>query len=345
MDTTPHTPAPARRVLVIKLSSLGDLFHALPAVHGLRAGWGAAIDWAVHPPYQDLVRCFRDVRQVVPLDRSASPRALLDNLRRLRAQSYDWVVDLQGILKSAVAARAARARRRLGPSFHREGARWLYDAVAGPRDKQRHAVDELLDAVRCLGLPVPPPVFPVAFPAQRPSEPRPRVALVPWSRWPSKTWPAPSFARVAAELQEQAGASLYVLGGPGDRPAAEALCREIGRPAANLAGALALPALGGLLQAMDLVIGNDSGPVHMAASVGTPVLALFGPTDPLRTGPYGAGHRVLRAQLRCQPCFSRRCRFRDTSCLRAITPDTVTAHALEMLRTPRPPPAETPPPS
>jgi heptosyltransferase I len=158
------------------------------------------------------------------------------------------------------------------------------------------------------------------------------VALVPCSRWPSKNWPAASFAQAGRDLQEHANASLYLVGGEADRPACAALAKEFKGRVVNLAGALTLPQLGGLLQAMNLVIANDSGPMHMAASLGTPVLAVFGPTDPKRTGPYGGGHRVAKAKLRCQPCWAKRCRYNDGSCLRAVTPDMVTALALEMLR-------------
>lgn len=320
------------RVLVVRLSSLGDLFHALPAVHALKIGWNATIDWVTQANYVELARCFTDVNRVIPFHRWELIRYGAGDIRDLRTVHYDWIVDFQGILKSALVARLALGERRIGPSFHREGSWWLYSAVAGPRNKQRHAVEENLDIIRYLRLPLVPPEFPVAFPLQLISEPVPRVALVPFSRWPSKNWPLTSFLTVGRQLQEQKDASLFLLGTAGEATACARMEAELKGRIVNLAGKVTLPQLGGLLQTMDLVISNDSGPMHMAAAVGTPVLAVFGPTDPLRTGPYGPGHRVLRSKLLCQPCFSRKCAFDDVSCMRAVTPEMATTAALEMLR-------------
>ncbi len=321
----------APRILVVRLSSLGDLFHALPAVHALKAGWNATIDWVTQAPYVDLVQCFTDVNQVIPFHRRKWVRHIAGDFRDLRAVHYDWIMDFQGILKSALAARLARGVRRIGPSFHREGSWLLYSAVAGPRDKQRHAVDENLDVIRYLKLPLIPPEFPAAFPLQLFSEPAPRVALVPFSRWPSKNWPLTSFLEVGRRLQKQIDASLFILGTAGEAIACARMKTELQERVVNLAGKTTLPQLGGVLQAMDLVITNDSGPMHMAAAVGTPVLAVFGPTDSRRTGPYGPGHRVIKSKLLCQPCFSRKCAFKDGSCMRAITPEMVLPAAIEML--------------
>ena len=331
--TAPKSVSIASRVLVVKLSSLGDLFHALPAVHCLKAGLQATIDWVVHPQYRELVACFTDVDRVIPLARGIWSSALAGDVRALRAQPYDLIVDLQGILKSALVARLARGSQRIGPSFHREGARLFYQTIAGPRNKDRHAVEENLDVVRHLGLPVLPPVFPVEFPMQLVGEPEPRVALIPFSRWPSKNWPVASFVQTGRDLQEQVNASIFLIGGAAEAAACAEMEKEFKGCVINLAGKLSLPQLGGVLQAMRLVIANDSGPMHMAASLGTPVLAVFGPTDKKRTGPYGEGHRVAAGNLCCQPCFAKRCRFQDGACLRTVTPEGVTTLALEMLNT------------
>ena len=127
-------------------------------------------------------------------------------------------------------------------------------------------------------------------------------------------------------------AALFILGTPAESAACSKMEKELNGRVVNLAGKTSLPQLGGLLQAMDLVISNDSGPMHMAAAAGTPVLAIFGPTDSLRTGPYGPGHRVLKSKLQCQPCFSRKCAFGDGSCLRAVTLEMAASAAIKMLR-------------
>lgn len=321
----------AKRVLVIKLSSLGDLFHALPAVHSLKVSSGAVIDWVTQTEYVDLVRCFTDVNRVIAFERRRFLPRLGAFLRDLRRDRYDLVIDLQGLLKSGLTAFLARGGERIGPPFHREGSALFYSRVAGVR-RDGHAVARNLDVVRALGAEPLAESFPVRFPEYRLDGAGPRVAIVPSSRWASKNWPAASYGEVAAALKQLARASVYLVGSPADAAVCGEVARAAGGGVTDLAGRTSLLEMGGLLQRMDLVIGNDSGPIHMAAAVGTPVLAVFGPTDESRTGPYGPRHRVMAdPALLCRPCFRRTCLRRVTGCMRGITPQAVTGAALEML--------------
>lgn len=283
-----------KRILVVKLSSLGDLFHALPAVHRIRAATGATMDWVCHDIYVDLVRLFEPVERVISFPRRSFLKNGREFLRDLRKESYDLALDFQGLLKSALVARGARANRRIGPSFPREGANLFYNAVAGPRNKQRHAVDECLDTARYLGVPDEPVEFPMKIPASTFNFLRPCIGLLPCSRRAEKNWPVDRFAETARALRERTGSSFAVLGSPADAEPCAELVRRIGLSAQNLCGRTTLVELVGLIHALDLLITVDSGPMHIAAAVGTPTVALFGPTDPVRTGPYGDIHRVLR---------------------------------------------------
>jgi len=324
------------KILVIKLSSLGDLCHALPAVHAVRQGLGGTADWVTQPAYADLVRCFDDVQRVLVFPRRGWLAGGPAFLRALRQERYDFVLDLQGLLKSALVARLARGARRVGPSFHREGAHLFYHDVAGARDKARHAVEELLDVVRFLGLPAPVPVFPLHVPRLELAAGRPRIALIPCSRWPTKNWPVAHFVAAAQALRAATGATFFLAGAPEDRPACAAIAAALDAAAVDRCGQTTLVELGSLLQEMDLVISVDSGPMHLAAALGTPVLALFGPTDPRRTGPYGPRHRVLTAaDLGCRPCFADTCPDGKPDCMAGITPECVAATAAEMLRAPQ----------
>jgi lipopolysaccharide heptosyltransferase I len=322
----------AADTLIVRLSSMGDLFHALPAVHGLKAARGGAIDWVTQGEYAALVRCCADVRHVIPFARRSTPGTLLALWRAVREREYAMVVDFQGLLKSALIARLARARVRLGPSYHREGAALFYTAVAGPRNKRRHAVDENLDVIRHLGLTAPAPEFPLRFPAVPLDAPRPRVGLVPVSRWATKNWPPESFAAAAARLQREAGAAIVLFGSAADAPVCAAIAAGLDRSALNLAGRTSLVEMGGYLQQMDAVIANDTGPLHMAAACGVPVIGIYGATDPVRTGPFGPRHRVLTADEPCRPCLARTCRFGTRACLARVTPDRVVEAALTVLR-------------
>jgi lipopolysaccharide heptosyltransferase II len=236
-------------------------------------------------------------------------------------------------MKSALVTRLARGAQRIGPSFHREGSRLFYNAVAGTRDKQRHAVEEVLDGVRHLNLLLPQqPEFPVVFPKKQIVVNHPRIALVPCSRWPTKNWPAAHFGEVALSLHAKTGATFFLVGAPEDRPVCDKIAAALGSAAVNLCGQTSLVELGSVLAEMDLALTVDSGPMHMAAALGVPVLALFGPTDPRRTGPYGARHRVLRApETICATCFSDRCHRDHLLCMEYIQPAAVVSAALDML--------------
>lgn len=324
------------RILVIKLSSLGDLFHALPTVRNLKQELNATIDWVTQEPYVDLVKCFPDVNRVIAFPRRDFLMHSVAFIRDLRREKYELVLDLQGLLKSAMVARVARGGKRIGPSFAREGSRILYTAVAGPKNKNRHAVDEVLDVVRYLGFKVSTPEFPVVFPKTQRPEPSPRIAFIPCSRWLTKNWPAERFVEVGRALQERAGATIFLAGSPKDQPTCGVIEKQLGGCVINVCGKTSLIELGGLLQEVDLVITVDSGPMHMAAAVGRPVLAVFSATDPKRTGPYGERHRVVALEgLECRPCFSDRCARHDFACLRDLPAERVIAQAMKMLNTAR----------
>ncbi|WP_372807574.1 glycosyltransferase family 9 protein [Pontiella sp.] len=284
------------RILIVKTSSLGDLFHALPTVHLLKQAYGAEIDWVVNTEYVGLAECFTDVRQVIPFPRR-KPLANLGPFREtLRAETYDLVVDLQGLLKSALVCRMAKRSRGakiLGPSFQREGARLFYTAVVGKKNKNRHAVEENLDVLRFLEKPQAPVEFPIRFPqVDFPClQKKPVVVFAPCSRHAAKNWPAKRFVELGEHLEVQ----IVLVGAPADADTCAKIENALPEGAAvNLCGKTSLLELGGVLQAADLVVTVDSGPMHMASATGTPCLAIFGPTDPLRVGPYGPQHRVLR---------------------------------------------------
>jgi len=319
------------RVLVVKLSSLGDLFHALPAVHMLKTQLNATVDWVTQTEYAQLVECFTDIDRVIAFPRRRSDGGKIAFLREALSHRYDYIVDFQGLMKSALLARMARGTRRIGPSFHREGSKAFYSSVAGELDKNRHAIHENLDVVRHLGLEVTGIEFPMAFPDLVKDRPSPRIALFPVTRWKNKCWPEESFVTAGRMLRNKTGASIYLFGSKVDRPVCSRIEAGIGGVVTNLTGRTSLVELGSFLASMDLVIANDSGPMHFAAAIGVPVLAVFGPTDPGRTGPYGGRHKVLVGRRSCRPCMSRKCRFDAVVCMREVTAAAVVRAAMEML--------------
>ena len=321
----------AKRVLIVKLSSLGDLIHALPAIHGLRVGLPASITWLVNAAYAPLLRYATDVDEVIPFDRQRPLRGLWGVVSELRRREFDLVIDLTGLFKSALISRLARGRLRVGPSYAREFSWLFYQRQAGSSDLNRHAVERYLDVVRALGVDERDRAFPLAFPPSSLAVDgsRPVVVLVPNARWPAKLWPASSFADLADRLCRD-GVRVVVVGAeipsPGDPLAGM-------EGVVDLRGRTSLAELGAVLQGAALVIANDTGPMHLAAALGRKVLSLMGPTDPRRTGPYGTGHRILSTFPSCSPCFSKVCRNpAGQICLRDLHPAEVYAAAIEMLR-------------
>lgn len=321
----------AKRVLIVKLSSLGDLIHALPTIHGLRVGLPASITWLVNAAYAPLLRYATDVDEVIPFDRQRPLRGLWGVVSELRRREFDFVIDLTGLFKSALISRLARARLRVGPSYAREFSWLFYQRQAGSSDLNRHAVERYLDVVRALGVDERDRAFPLAFPPSSLAVDgsRPVVVLVPNARWPTKLWPASSFADVADRLCRD-GVRVVVVGA--EIPShGDPLVGTEG--VVDLRGRTSLAELGAVLQGAALVIANDTGPMHLAAALGRKVISLMGPTDPRRTGPYGTGHRILSTFPSCSPCFSKVCRNpAGQICLRDLRPAEVYAAAVEMLR-------------
>lgn len=323
------------RALVVKLSSLGDLFHALPAVHRLKQELDCAVDWVTQSEYVGLVKCFTDVDRVIPFPRRSFVRSFKSFSRELRRDQYEYVFDFQGLLKSALTARLARASERIGPSYAREGAPMFYTALAGATNKDRHAVDEALDFVRYFNFTPGPVTFPVSFPVVGLEGDHPRIAYAPCSRWTTKNWPPESFSACIDLIHGQVGGSAFIIGGSGDHAVGEKIRSACAVPLVNRCGQTSLVELGGFFRAIDLLVTVDSGPMHMAAALGVPVLAVFGATDPSRTGPYGDAHRVIQnSDLPCVPCRSRQCKRpeRDVACLTELSPTVVASAAVEMVK-------------
>ena len=325
-----------KRILVIKLSSLGDIAHALPAVRALKERTGAAVDWVVQPEYGPLLALCPDVDRLIEFPRRNWRRGWGTFWRELRRERYDWVVDLQGLFKSALAARLARGTRRAGPAWAREGAPWVYDVrparKPGPR---RHAVEELMEIVELVapGGDSKPPAPRLNVPESPPDgRPGPQVGLAPFSRWRTKDWPLEHFAGLGRRLVAEMGCRILILGGAGDEAAGARLAAEIGNAARNLCGQTDLPGLCSRLKSLDLLVTVDSGPMHWADAMGVPLVAVFGATDPDRTGPFRQReHVVAREGLSCRPCHSRTCARGDLACLQTLDVETVLQAALERL--------------
>jgi lipopolysaccharide heptosyltransferase II len=325
------------RILIVKPSSLGDIVHALPTLQALRAGYPRAhIAWLVKRQWAPLLERADGLDRV--WDVGPGLGGWLSVVPRLRAERFDLVVDLQGLLRSGVMAWLTGCPRRVGFANAREGSPVFYtDRVPVPTTEM-HAVDRYLLAAAAAGAPwngepqfglhsLPEDEHEVDTLLDQHGVRRgsPWAAFGVSARWPTKRWPAESFAAVAEALQRDSGVRAVLIGGAEDREAArEVIARMSGSPV-DITGKTGLRLLPALLSSASVLVTNDSGPMHVASAVGTPVVAIFGPTSPVRTGPYGARHAVLaRADVPCRPCFDRRCRNAvQLECLSRVKPDQV----------------------
>lgn len=336
------------KVLIVKLSALGDVVQSLPVAMAIRSQVPQArLDWLVEAPSAGLLEGHPALSQVLvsPRRRLGHGRSLgqvRDWLGELRAVEYDAVLDLQGLMKSAIFVGLSRGRRKIGFSGGKEPlAAWTLNERLPAFDPQRHALERYLDLLKPLGLERPeqprfgleprPPAMEAAkvlLAGHRPG--RPLVVLHPVAKWDSKLWPIAHWARLA-RLLHQAGADLVLSGSTADRGVTQAIAQEAGlaQGLLDLAGRASLQELAAILGLADLAVATDTGVMHLAAALGRPVVALFGPTSPGRTGPYGAGHRVLRLGLECSPCFRRACP--DPRCLSELSPEQVARSAQTLL--------------
>lgn len=326
-----------RSILVIRYSALGDVVLATSVLDPLRARFpGARIEWVTAPAYAPLLEGLPDVARVHRIGRGGL-REALDLAVALRGR-FDLAVDLQNKVKSAVVARAAGRRqlvfRRRTPRQTALALVGIDPPVRGPRATQLYA-----DVLRPLGIDRPGRTEVALSGAARDlaaaalaGAPRPRVAFAPGASRATKLWPAERFAAVADALAAD-GMRVVLAGGPAD---AEALARFRGALRAPVAGDLTRLPVEGLaagLADVDLLVACDSGPVHLAGAVRTPVLAVFGPTSAERWGPPPPG-RVVRFPIDCSPCSNHggdRCPEGHHRCMTELTADAVLAEARAML--------------
>ena len=301
------------RLLIVRLSSLGDVIHTIPVAAALRREFpDAGIDWVVDERNAEILELVPSIdRRIVLRSRTASLLGRVTEVRRaLRAARYDVALDAQGLLKSALIAHLSRAERIIGftPPYLREAwVRRFYTEMADPGDTT-HVVDRNLGLLTPLGVTGRAWEFPLESRASSaPVETRrilgigeaSRFALVnPNTAWPNKCWPPERFGAVAAWLRTQHGLRSAVLWGPGDEARARAVA-VASDGAAAVAPRTNLVDLVALVRAATVMVSGDTGPLHVAAAVGTPVVGIYGPSNPARNGPWSADDQIVSRFGQC----------------------------------------------
>ncbi len=317
--STIHLPREPRRILIVKPSALGDIVHTLPVLHLLRKRFKAAqISWLVVPAFAGLIEGHKDLDHVLLFERrrfsnlwrdASAAKGLLSFAMSLSKQEFDLVIDLQGLLRSGWITWQTRAPVRVGFAYAREGATTFYTHVVNTDTHEKHAVERYLDVCESLGCGRGPVVFDFDLDESARTSVKEMIGvatdyavLMPGTNWATKRWPAERFEALIGELRRRHGLASVIAGGKD--------VIEMGRTwpgAIDLAGRTSLKQLVALLEGSRLVVANDSGPMHIASALGRPLVTPFGPTSPVRTGPYSRLDTVVRLDIACAPCFSRQC--------------------------------------
>ena len=341
-------------ILIVKTSAIGDVIHTLPALNALRRKYPESrIDWLVEEAAADVVIGHRALDAVLVSRRKAWIRDLKQGrvlaayrgfagfVKKLRVTEYDLLIDFQGLLKSGIFVGLARAKRKVGFGKGMEHAECSYlflNEPIPPVNMDQHAAIRELLLLKAIGIESEEIVFdlPVGeeqrerigqlLAAEGIDPAKPLVAINPMTTWETKHWRNDRFARVADALLDK-GIAVVFSGGPQDVRGIEEIRGAMVGKAASLAGRTTLKELAALYERVAVLITTDTGPMHLAAAAGAPVVALFGPTAPWRTGPFGEGHRILRADIACSHCLKRQC-DRDHGSMTQITVDQVVQAAL-----------------
>ena len=332
-------------ILIVKLSAIGDVVHTLPSLAALRKLYPEAhISWVIEEASSDIIRGHPHLDRVIISRR----KRWIENLKKLhdikttttdirlfvktlRDRKYDLVIDFHGLFKSSMIVLLSGGGRKLGyDSMQELSGLFLNEKIF--EDMKKHAALRYLDLIRYLGTDIDNPEFNI--PIEEENKVRvetllkandiditePFVAINPVAFWDTKLWEDNRFARLCDRIVEELKQKI-VFTGSKDHGSIERIRSGMTFPSVNLEGQTTLRDLAYLYSLSGLLITTDSGPMHIAAAMNTPTVALFGPTDPSRTGPYGKGHIVVRKEMPCSPCFSKKCDTKE--CMKEIGVDEV----------------------
>ena len=339
-------------ILVVKLSAIGDVIHALPVSYAIKEQYPEAhLTWVVEQAAYAILADNPCIDELILFEKAKfrSIGGFLREIgpfrRRLRTRRYDASLDLQGLFKSAAIVWNAGARQRIGTANMREGAHLVSRPVRGAH-AEGHIVERYLDVARALGCRVGEVRFPVSvsdrdrmaadtlLAREGVQEGRPFVAFAVGANWPNKRWPVEHFAALADRLYHAHYVPVLVGGGRLDATLAEDILRASEIPPVNLVGRTNLKQLAHVFTRAALVLGGDTGPVHLAAGLRVPTVMLMGPTDANRNGPYGQIQNAIEVDRPCRGCWKRACP-KGLDCLAAIPVDAVAAKVGAVLRSVR----------
>lgn len=320
---------PPQRILIVLLGAIGDVTRALPLLIRIRRAYPEArIAWAVEPPAAPLLEYHPALNTRIVYHRSQGMRAFWPFLRTIRHHHFDLSLDLQRHAKSGLVSYFSGAPIRLG--FHRTNCKegnWLFNThMVAPVADFSLKLGQYLTFADALGLPDDDIQFGLRL---RPEEEQqvetllahveqPFAAFFLGSQWPSRFWFPQAMADIAQTLRGSYGMDVVLLGGPGEVAFSQAVEAATTSPVCNLTGKTSVRDLIGIFSRCRFALGPDSGPMHIAAATGVPVISLWGATSPIRSAPWGSEQLVLQGRAACSPCYTRQCRI-GRVCMQRIT--------------------------
>lgn len=344
------------KILILKPSSLGDVIQALPVLRLLKLHFrDAKIFWWIDSALAPLIEGDPDLTGIVRFERKRWKSPIhwpeaIRSVRWMREQNFDLVIDLQCLARSGAFAWLANGKFLVGLDEVREGARGFYDIAVPRKSFHTHAVDWYLSVLPQLGVPVHDNFEWISerkeifaqikqkwlsnFENQKSQIQNQKLILLsPGARWENKRWPVENFSALVKLLaQKFSDARFAILGSAEDKSLGEKISVVEPNRVLNLCGETSLPEMVEWIRLCDLMITNDTGPMHVAAALGKPLVGLFGPTEPRRTGPYGQLQNVLQIQLPCEPCMKSHCTWKNPmECLTAISPQTIFERAQKLI--------------
>ncbi len=347
--TAPLDGLEAKRIALIKPSALGDIVHSLPVLGALRHRYPQArIVWVVNKSYESLIEGHPDLDATIPFDRTATDEGLWGAMRsvgafvrRLRAENFDLAIDLQGLIRSGLMCYLTGAKRRVGLATARECSCWFYTDVIETRGlPELHAVDRYWQIVKALGV----EDYPVTFRLPIHTEalewaretlitlPRPWIMVSVGTRWETKRVPPNFFGVLLKRAQDQFGGTVIFVGREDEQRLALAAASHLDDPCTRmLTGETNLSQLAAVLSLADVVVANDSGPLHLAVALGRPVVAPYTCTKVSRHGPYGQAKHTIETKVSCAGSYLRQCP--KLECMSEIHPDRLWPKLQEILAT------------
>jgi lipopolysaccharide heptosyltransferase I len=336
----------AQRVAIIKPSALGDIVHALPVLEAIRLRFPQAhLTWIVNRPFASLLENHPALDELLIFDRRAMRRGLFCSIsyaysfaKQLRRQRFDLVFDLQGLLRSGLMTQLTAAPRRVGFANAREGATLFYtDHVVAPPFRQQHAVERNWLIAQALGMGHLEKRFrlPISEEANRwaatqlANFPRPWVVLGVGARWLTKRWLPEHFAALAQRSQATFGGTVLFIGSPDEAVLSREVRTHLKGPSLDWVGRTSLPQLIALLRVADAMIANDTGPLHLAAALGCPVVAPYTCTRVSLHGPVGSVVKTVETTVPCAGSYLKKCPRMD--CMTELLPDRVWPSLFEVL--------------